>query len=178
MAYINQCGSCNYFEFEGDNRKGYCSYYKAFYYPGDSCSHYTKGQSCYITTMICDMLGYSDNCEILNTLRGFRNDVMQKDPKYKEILFEYDTVGPHIANSIREERDYELINGLLDAYILPVVDEVREKKYDKAVDKYVKMTKALEDYYGLRFIQGDMKDYDYTQGGHGKVIKLGTYPTN
>ena len=37
MAYETQCGGCIDYDFQGDNYKGYCSYYRSYYYPGDSC---------------------------------------------------------------------------------------------------------------------------------------------
>ncbi len=126
---------------------------------------------CYLTTITCEMLGFDDNCDVLETLRRLRKDFMQRDPKYRDLLFEYDTVGPKIAEAIREDADYELINGMYDFYILPVVDKVKEKKYDDAVDKYVKMTRALENYYGINFDGKVSENYDYTTGGHGKLIK-------
>jgi len=179
MAYDNQCGSCVYFESNGDS-KGYCSYIKSYYYPGDKiCTHYSKGNSgCYITTIVCDLMGLKDNCGILETLRGFRNNVMQKDPKYKETLYEYDIVGPQIAKYLMEDygksEDKEEIIGLFNFFILPTVRYINEKNYPEAVDRYTKLTEALIDKYGIERVQEVPNDYDYTNGGHG-VKKLGTY---
>ena len=131
-----------------------------------------SNSGCYLTTLVCEMLGFDDKCDVLETLRSFRGNFLQKDSKYKELLFEYDTVGPKIAKAIREDEDYELINGMYNFYILPVVDEVKEKKYDSAVDKYVKMTRSLEDYYGIKFDGKVPENYDYKKGGHGKVLCL------
>ena len=112
MAYEGHCGSCGNFEgkdgkpYNKQNPnyiKGFCNWYRAFYYPDDKCeSHYrprggNPGGGCYITTMICDVLGKEDTCEALEVLRSFRNDVLQKDEKYAPILYEYDVVGPKIA---------------------------------------------------------------------------------
>lgn len=43
MAYYvkYRCGSCKYFEWDGcDYSKGYCAWYKTYYYPSDSCDHW------------------------------------------------------------------------------------------------------------------------------------------
>lgn len=185
-----ECGSCYYLRdmqndgrmFEGSsNTKGHCTMQKSCYYPDDNiCSYYKNkdsyvpGGGCFITTIVCDMLGFDDKCSILETLRGFRNTVMQKDSKYKDILYEYDAVGPEIAKNIRDEEDLGLINGIVDFYILPTVDLVREKKYEEAVSKYKTMTKSLESYYGIEYNGKAPTTYDYTKGGHG-VKKLGVY---
>ena len=185
-----ECGSCYYLRdmandgrmFNGSsNDKGHCIMQKDCYYPDDNiCSYYQNKESyvpsgsCYITTILCDMLGFDDKCSVLETLRGFRNNVMQKDSKYKDILYEYDTIGPEIAKNIRDEEDYGLINGLLDFYILPTVSLVKEKKYEDAVSKYILMTKSLENYYGIDYNEETPTNYDYTKGGHG-VKKLGEF---
>ncbi len=185
-----ECGSCYWLRdmrndsimFDGpSNEKGHCIMQKNCYYPDDTtCSYYKSkdnyvpGSGCFITTIVCDMLGFDDKCNILETLRSFRNNVMQKDSNYKDILFEYDTVGPEIAKSIIDEKDYELINGMLDFYILPTVNLIRDKKYNEAVSRYKNMTKALENYYGIPYEEKTPVDYDYTCGGHG-VKKIGEY---
>lgn len=65
-----------------------------------------NSQGCYITTVMCDILGYSDHCFVLNEMRNLRNNVMKKDEKYFDILSECDIIGPVIAKYIREEYDY------------------------------------------------------------------------
>ena len=177
MSYTNQCGSCTSYSFEGDNSKGYCSYYGSYYYPGDTCSHYSSS-NCYITTMVCEKLGFADDCTVLEVLRGFRDNVMQKDSKYKDMLFEYDTVGPQIAKCIGEDKvGKEISQGFYNTYIEPTARLVAANRYDEAVAKYKKMTEILRDYYGIEKGNTDSKDYDYTKGGHGKVKKLGEWPT-
>lgn len=192
MAYENQCGTCLEFKDCRDYKtlfdekaswayreKGYCEVYKCCYYPDDSCSTYyrnKKGSSssgCFITTIVCDILGMEDNCGILNVLRSFRDNVMQKDEKYKTVLYEYDSVGPIISKNLEEDfvdkEDKELPNAMLDYFILPTVDLVNNKKYDEAVIKYSKMVKSLKDYYCINNIE-KVEGYDYKKGGHGKVL--------
>ena len=113
------------------------------------------------------MLGFDDKCNILETLRGFRKDVMQTSSEYKEVLYEYDTVGPKISKSIKEDKDLELINGMLDFYILPVVSLIKNKDYKEAIIRYQNMTKSLENYYGIEYTGEVPTNYDYKNGGHG-----------
>ena len=81
---------------------------------------------------------------------------------------------PVAQNFLIDEKDYELINGIVDFYILPTVSFIKEKKYTEAVEKYKTMTKSLEDYYGIKNTATMPSNYDYTSGGHG-VKKLGEY---
>ena len=175
MAYEGQCGSCGYFEMNDGNPslKGHCSWYKTYYYPNETCGHYRKKGSasggCYLTTILCHRLGKSDDCDELNTLRKFRNEVLQKDEKYQELLFEYDTVGPKIAKELEKE-DITIVQGLFSKFVQPVVRFIKENKCEEAISRYRTMTKSLEDYYCLSLDTCITKDYDYSKGGHGKVL--------
>lgn len=179
MAYENQCGGCTYYDFQGDNYKGYCSWYKSYYYPGDSCTHQNSRETnsgCYITTIICDVLGYADDCMVLDKLRFFRNNVMQKDSKYASILLEYDTIGPDIAYFIRKEyeesSDREIWIQFYNFYLQPTANYIADGQFDNAVNRYKEMVTSLKDYFGLKDYNPIISNYDYTHGGHGKIKLL------
>ena len=180
MAYEGKCGSCfNFEENNGDKYnknnadyvKGYCTWYGCYYYPDDSCeSHYKKrdnsNNTCYITTMICNKLGFPDKCDSLNTLRGFRDTVLQKNSKYQDILYEYDTVGPKISECLEKE-DINFIYSLYHTFIVPIVSFIKGNKNKEAILKYFKMTLFLEYYYNIDDSVKVPDNYDYTVGGHG-----------
>lgn len=182
MYYEGQCGSCNNFVEEkgsglydqrnSSNTKGWCTSYRASYYPTESsCSRYSRrkdlsSSNCYITTMVCSILGYSDQCDVLNTLRGFRHDVLQKDEKYAGILYEYDVVGPEIAKHLKQE-EISFVDKIYCTFLLPIVSFIREKKTEEAISKYVQMTESLKECYGIEFQEDVPATYDYQHGGHG-----------
>ena len=197
MKFEDRCGSCEnlhntddyydndpydeYYQRYSDEEiedykrdKGYCSKNGYWYFPTDrKCYYYEQREErssslCYITTMVCDRLGMGNDCDTLNTLRLFRNDVLQKDEKYKGILYEYDTVGPKIAEKLRDE-DIEVINKIHDTQLKPIVGLIKLHQYDNVINRYVKMTKNLEEAYGISYDEVVPEDYDYTNGGHGKV---------
>lgn len=176
--YEGQCGSCLEFEFEGDNRKGYCEWHKMYLYPTDSCRHqrerYTPSSStCYITTIVCHILGNRDDCAELEQLRKFRNEVMQPNEEYREMLYEYDAVGPQIAGHLYQEyvdsHNKEFATQLFNSYIQPTAHLVSIGNYEEAVSRYQKMTKDLEECYGIIPPEKVAENYDAKQGGHGKV---------
>lgn len=181
MAYEGKCGSCANFEEEKGNSlystsnkyyvKGYCNWYRAFYYPDDSCSdHYRSragaGGGCFITTIVCDVLGLDDHCEVMETLRKFRGDVLQKDEQYKDILFEYDTVGPKIAEEIRKE-DPSFALALYNIFLKPISNLIKKNKKEEAISNYINMTHMLEGFYCISLDDDMPNDYDYHVGGHG-----------
>lgn len=179
MAYETQCGGCIYYDFQGDNVKGYCSWYKSYYYPGDSCSHQKpreSSSSCYITTIICKVLGFQDDCKILNDLRSFRDNIMQKSIEYKDILQEYDTIGPDIAYFIEKEyeetKDREPWIQFYNHYLVTTSNLIRSQEYNQAVSCYKNMVLSLKEYFGINNEdKKEVTDYDYTQGGHG-IVKV------
>ena len=197
MAYISdiecgRCGECG----AVSNLKIYCESYGTYYYidakfdeerSGEYCKRYRYGtpsvgsapsSPCYITTIVCDILGLDDECVALQELRVLRDKVMQQNPKYKELLFEYDTVGPKIAKCLREDKDrQDIAMRVYNESIFPTATLVASKEYEKAVAKYSSMTTALKKYYGIEADTKGIESYDYTTGGHGKVKKLGEYPT-
>lgn len=177
MSYANRCGECTYYEMPKNKyEKGYCEYYRAYYYPEDSCSHQTSisnPSTCYITTMVCNVLGLNDDNEVLTTLRNFRNNVLQQNISYLPILMEYDVIGPQIAQAIEEDykkdKDQTLSREMYKNYLLKTKELILEKNYQKAINKYQEMTNILKKYYGITTKEQLIENYDQKLGGHGKV---------
>lgn len=100
---------------------------------------------------------------------------MQKNCKYCKTLFEYDVIGPKIAEMIRQDNasDQQLWNDIYKFYLLETVNFILEEKYDNAISKYTNMVNALKIYYGIfQDIKEIQQDYDMSQGGHGKMKLL------
>ena len=187
MAYDGQCGSCENFQEAGSNQlyddkhnsslvKGYCTWYHCYYYPDDKCdSHYKekpRNSDCFITTVVCTRLGLDDDCHELQVLRDFRNRVLQRDEKYKGLLFEYDTIGPKIAAQLVPE-DEEVIQKIQKSYLLPIVGMIEAGKNDEAIQKYQFLTRMLQHHYGIEGSGKATDDYDYRSGGHGFFKRRG-----
>lgn len=176
--YDYQCGGCVYFDFQGDNEKGYCSWYKTYYWPGETCDHqkprnYSSG--CYITTIVCDILGKEDDCEVLENMRKLRSEYLQKDERFSSILMEYDYVGPEIAGLINKEfsetQDKEVWQKVYDNYLVRTCELVKENNFEEATNKYIQMVNSLKDYLGIKQKDITVPNYDYTTGGHGYIKK-------
>ena len=177
--YEGQCGTCAYFKdyrdcsssydtSMPDYEKGYCEYYRSYYYPSeDGCNHYSD-RRCYVTTEICNLLGYDNECHILKVSREFRNEVLKKDKKYKKLLNDYDIVGPIIAKNLKEEfsndEDKEMVIDLFNFFVLPTVSLIEEKRYDEAIKRYAGMIIGLEEYYCINKISLGPDQIDYTNG--------------
>lgn len=129
-------------------------------------------RSCYIAAMICNKLNLSDDCEVLNTLRDFKNNVMQRDYKYCVLLFESDIIEPKIAKMINDDKDteYETWQMIYNCYLLQTANLIEGGKYDQAVFMYKRMINVLKDHYRINeSIDEIIMNFDFTQGGHGRV---------
>lgn len=192
MSYDRQCGNCLEFKDKDNTKKlfdtryaksekGYCEYYGYYYWADDSCSYHYKDRdtyvpsACYITTIICDVLEFEDDCSVLTNLRKFRDNVMQKDPKYLKLLLEYDVIGPKIADSIRDEykktQDKEMWIQFYNFYLAPTSNLIADNKYEDAITRYMEMISSLKEYFCFENIDLEQiaNNYDMQNGGHGKL---------
>ena len=180
---------CPKFEQKGWFSDYYCGYMKKIIrddvyrrYCRDNyqrCSVYMQNQpsSCYLTTITCNILGKDDNDIVLDKLRNFRDDVLQKDEKYDKILKDYDVIGPVIAEEIRNDNNaYDIASKIYNKNLLNICYKIDNKEYEEAVNKYFGMTYYLMLYYGLTDkywnIQkngyGYKEEIDIKKSGHGK----------
>lgn len=187
--FKGKCGSCK--QMDINNCRGYryycrkrASYYEAvdpntcYAYDFDEERDYDelermeKAKRCYITTVLCEILGFDDNCEILSIMRELRRNVLQKDLRYLGLMMEYDDIGPVIAESLRNDNDALWIaKELLEHYIKPIIKYVGIKNYDTAIVLYYNMTNLLKENYQIVDNNEIIEDYDQSNGGHGRVYK-------
>ena len=199
MAYESYCAACTYLREHGDYSGKYwceskgedhyatdsrCYSFCEAYSRSDSCranmydnSRSHQGGGCYITTIVCKILNYSDNNYYLNTLRKFRDNVMQKNPNYIGHLMTYDIVGPVIAKKLEEDKNgKEIAQCMFSRYITRSVIAIEEHKYNDAINIYVAMTDALANIYNIdtNIIMPNINKVEIKSLGHGKGIKLRT----
>ena len=131
--------------------------------------------SCYITTIVSNILGYKDNGYVLNILRNFRNNYLQENNIYKSLLVEYDIIGPLIAKDIYNSPNKEEIAFNLYEHILKnIVIEIEQGNYENAIKLYKGMTYGLKVCFGYANKNIDpaiISSKDIKESGHGKVLK-------
>lgn len=142
------------------------SYYKR------SVESQNSSTGCFITTIICNILGENDNFDTLNKLRHFRDNVLQKDKKYLGLLLTYDIVGPIISHKLMEDKNKKQIaENLYNLGIKKVEDFIDNNNYNNAINLYRNMTQLLIDGYNIKMPNIDEKDAEnisINQLGHGK----------
>ena len=128
-----------------------------------NCPVYKKssGNGCYLTTVMCEVLGKDDKCTELETLRNFRDSYMKKDEKYTDILVDYDLIGPILSDKILDDENCENIaHSMKSYYIDDAIEAIREEQFEDAIDIYMDMTLNLMEHYDIdtRILKADNYD--------------------
>ena len=142
----------------------YCDYFS-------KKSTYNPFGNCYITTAVVNILGFDDNCYILNSMRKLRS-YMQVNSKYSDLLLQYDVIGPNIAESLWNDPNREQVALDLVNLMKKIVEYMNDGLKDGAVCIYKQMTEDLmRDYNISGFIpEGIKESYDVSKGGHGRLV--------
>lgn len=140
------CGTCKYYEYAGQDNKGYCNYYRSYYYHNDSCNHWEENEGsssgssgCFLTTACCEYHGLPDDCEELSVMRKFRDDFLMKNQIGAELVHSYYKIAPEIVEKINEKENREDIYRELFNRIQNIVKLIKDSLTDEAVAEYVKM---------------------------------------
>ena len=200
MALESYCASCTYLGDECDcYGKFYCSRNGEYRYANDGkcynyCEAYSRSNSsrinmfenskehlqsgCYLTTIMSKILKYDDHNYYLNTLRNFRDNIMQPNPKYLPLLIMYDSFGPMIAYELEHDKNNEEIaTTFFNQYITRAVSAIECEKNNEAINIYIAMTTTLAKKYNIDInpINIDMSNYDKNNLGHAKVKKINNF---
>lgn len=166
MAYDDKCAKC--LNLEWDNKERYtstdrywCKEKRKYVEPTDSSCYYfledksksTNGgyqqSGCYITTIVVNILGYADDCELLTTLRNFRDNTLKLNPDYLPILFEYDRIGPIISEYLRQQNNQKFCLELVQNFLIPCTKLIQEEKVEEAVETYKNMVLFLKETFEI-----------------------------
>lgn len=142
---VKNCFNCAFGKYDGFciRRNDKLGYYT-------DCKFYSGS---YIPTAVFHILGSRKHHEILEDIREFRRDVLDKNESYRKIMFRYDTIGPMIAYNIekdyRKTHDKSLAISLLEHYIKPIIALYKEGKEESAIVKFGQMEDVLEECYNF-----------------------------
>ena len=139
------------------------------YVPKEKTGYTPSG--CYITTIVCNILGKNDNDEILNTLRSLRDDYLVKNENYIDLLNEYDQIGPIISRfMLNDSSKFELANLLYETYLTYTAKAWKHGNFELAIKHYKRMIKLLKENYELEdFRINKEKQNPIESLGHGQI---------
>jgi len=99
---------------------------------------------CFITTAVCGVMGYADDCHVLSTLRSFR-DTWLTVTHPEEITTYYNTA-PAIVEKLNTMQDKKALYGMFyNKYILPSVRFIEHGEYEAAYETYKRLYQLTVD---------------------------------
>lgn len=170
-TFDGRCGSCvnmNTNDYVRTKNNCYCTYRRQYYdlnerkcdnYKYDPYKDYRDlNRRWYIVSAIFEKLGLNEDYECISLLGNFRENVLEKDPKYIDTLAEYDIVGPKIAEELMNDPDsVEFSKKLIQVFLGYVLDKIKEGKNDEALSLYLKMVNFLKSIYETSFVHTVIK---------------------
>ena len=134
-------------------------------------SGYTPS-GCYITTMVCNILGYQNDCALLTLLRKFRENVLKCDFKYYQLLIQYDMIGPEISRAIYQKDDkYAFALHMCDEFLFPCAEAIKEGMLDGAVEIYKNMIQKLSEELNITIPEAKRSEnYELNTLGKGRIL--------
>lgn len=105
----------------------------------------SNGSFCFISTVICEYFGKSDDCAELNTLREFRDNWLRNQPEGQQLIAEYYNNAPLIVSKLKASADYETYcQYLWDNYLQPCLIFIANKQYESCKELYIGMYHYLQ----------------------------------
>ena len=111
---------------------------------GCDCSGVERSSSegCFITTACCEHKGLPDNCELLTTLRNYRDTYMiDNHPSDVETYYE---ISPLIVNSILKRKDAGIILDSTYAQLLNAKSLIDSNQLEQAYNTYRNIVLSLQ----------------------------------
>lgn len=112
----------------------------------DICQAIKKSKSsgeCFISTAVYQSINKPDNCYELQTLRGFRDEVMLANKNWAPLVEEYYAIAPDIAEKLNK-LEQSIHTKIHQNYLLPCIALIEQKRYEEAINHYKKMVASLQ----------------------------------
>jgi len=174
----NYCGNCKHIDKNSKNywNEYYCNMEKKYLSESKkACSYFVlkdtggyQPAGCFITTIVCSKLGFNDDCEVLTTLRGFRENYLKRTDEGIKLLMLYDEVGPKISNYIAIDSS-KVAQVIMNNYLIPCTNFIKEKGYMEAINLYKDMVYKLLKQYNIMYIENYNKEVDMSTLGKARI---------
>lgn len=104
---------------------------------------------CFLTTATCRVMGYEDDCDVLQAYRCYRDDILRKDEDGPDLIRQYYEVAPEILRQIdASQNPMSVYSGMWKEYLLPGYQLLLEKRYPEAKKLYIKLVTSLMEQFG------------------------------
>ena len=129
--------------YETDGR--YESQETRYYTSSDSGHSGGSGSFCFISTVICEYFGKSDDCVELNKLRNYRDNWLRNQPDGSQLIAMYYNNAPLIVSKLKTSSNYATYcQYLWDNYLQPCLVLIETKQFESCKELYIKMYRYLQ----------------------------------
>ena len=110
----------------------------------------SKEHGYYVVTAITEILELDSNNQYMESFKYLRDVVLPEMPYYHQFIEEYETIGPELADRLREDTDGRDFAEYLRVYFLErFVSQFLSNNVDNAVATYSLMLGIIKERYGL-----------------------------
>ncbi len=107
-----------------------------------------KKKLCYITTAVCRNLHMAEDCEELQLIKAFRDDVLSATEEGKALVEEYYDIAPTLVKRIaKDAAAQEKYVWLWNTYLAPCVAFIKAGNQEACKEKYCSMVEELKKEY-------------------------------
>lgn len=111
----------------------------------DSKDNDDKDTGCYLTTLMCELLGYEDDCFELTYLRNFRQNYMQNNIEGQKLLSQYKDISHPIVKKLRMRLDKkEIALKMKNDYITSAIEKIKNGNPEDGIAIYKDMVAYLQ----------------------------------
>ena len=104
----------------------------------------------HIATLICNLLGKDKNDEIYLSIKALRDDFLEKDEIYSDLLKEYDLIGPLICcHILLETNKKDIAFNLYNTFLKSAAQFWNNGEPENALLTYLTMYESLKEKYHL-----------------------------
>jgi hypothetical protein len=123
---------------------GYCHGFAKRDYYDDTASK--KKSGCFITEATCNHLGFADDCDILMSLRQFRDQVLLTSPEWRGLVANYYDIAEEIVTKINASANKEMIYQTIAERFLPELakNSITHDQHVKKITRYQDMIRFIE----------------------------------
>ncbi|MBV5330141.1 MAG: sel1 repeat family protein [Chlorobium sp.] len=103
---------------------------------------------CFLTTATCRVMGYEDNCDVLQAFRHYRDNILLLQEGGKNLVANYYDIAPKILKKIDAAKNSAAVyQNMWNDYIQPGYYLLLNKRYEEAKELYVNLVVLLQEKY-------------------------------
>lgn len=120
-------------------------------YSSSSSSTYSGSSGgCFLTTATCRVMGFADDCDVLETYRWYRDNVLTKENDGLDIISQYYKVAPVIVQHIDAlPESHSMYRNMWENYLEPGYKMVLKKDFIKAKELYISLVTMLMEHFHI-----------------------------